>query len=96
MLCHNNRRKNAKCFYFGRTFSSCSYYRYPCIGDAGLTTLAQITAARATPATGAAPVSPGDIGYCAADAGTTYAVIGSDGTGKFVSGVGGNIMVLSN
>ena len=66
------------------------------VGDAGLTTTAQIATARATPATGSAPVSAGNVGYSVADGGTTYAVIGADGNGNFVNGNGGFVLVLSN
>ncbi len=64
--------------------------------DAGLTTLAQITAAKnATP--GTASGTAGNVGYSPTSDSTAYGVLGYDEGGKALGGgIGGKQMVLSN
>ena len=65
------------------------------VGDAALTTSAQIKALRPmAPSTGTA--APGSVAYSQADAGLSYAVTGSDVDGLYVPGIGGGTLVLSN
>lgn len=66
------------------------------IPASGLATAAAISAMRTTPAAAGAPGSKGDASYGVADAGNSYAVVGSDNNGGYVPGVGGNTLVLSN
>ena len=67
------------------------------IGDAGITTATALTNQRKTSAGGLdAPFSAGNVGYSQVDAGQSYAVVGADSNGKFVNGVGGLCLVLSN
>ncbi|MBX9570187.1 MAG: prepilin-type N-terminal cleavage/methylation domain-containing protein [Candidatus Obscuribacterales bacterium] len=67
------------------------------VGDAGITTSAALSNQRKTVAGGvAAPISAGNVGYSQVDGGQSYAVVGSDNNGKYVNGVGGFCLVLSN
>lgn len=65
--------------------------------DAGLATATAISNQRTQIATSSgSPASPGNLGYCVADTGQSYAVIGADVSGKYVSGAGGTCLILSN
>jgi prepilin-type N-terminal cleavage/methylation domain-containing protein len=61
---------------------------------AGLSSAADINSARAT--TPVAKGSVGQVGYSQSDEGLSYAVLGTGGDGKTLSGLEGNTLVLSN
>lgn len=66
-------------------------------GDAGITSATALTTQRKTNASGLdSPVSAGNVGYSQVDAGDSYAIVGSDNNGKYINGVGGFCLVLSN
>ena len=65
------------------------------IGDAGLATSKAIQTLR-TQSSGAATNSAGNLSYSQADAGTSYAVTGSNVDGQYITGAQGKNLVLSN